>query len=226
MNKRIGVLGGISYESTKQYYELIHRRYFEVKQDYYFPEVVVFSLNFQQFTDYENNDTKRYIEYIMEGIHGLEAAKVDCIAMAANSPHSVYKSLIKQTKVPLISIADSTLEEAKKRGLKKLLLLGIKHTMDSDFYPEAGEKHNIAVIAPTETEKILIDDIIFSELCIGKVNNESKQKLLDIIHRYDVNGVILGCTELPQIIEQDDLMISVLDTVEIHVDAILQHCLT
>ena len=225
MNKRIGVLGGISYESTKEYYELIHRRYFEIKQDYYFPEVVVFSLNFQKFTDYENTDTTRYIEYIMEGIHALEAAQVDLIAMAANSPHSVYKSLIKQTKVPLISIADATLKKAKELRLKRLLLLGIKHTMDADFYPEAGSQNGVLVTVPTEEEKKLIDEIIFSELCIGEFNNASKEKLLAIINNHDVDGVILGCTELPIIISQDDLDITVLNTVEIHVEAILRHFL-
>ncbi|MCW4014722.1 MAG: amino acid racemase [Candidatus Bathyarchaeota archaeon] len=225
MSKRIGLLGGISYASTKEYYELIHRRYFELKQDYYYPEVVVFSLNFQKFTDYENTDTTRYIEYIMEGIHSLEATQVDFIAMTANSPHSVYKSLIKQTKVPLISIADATLKTAKELKLKRLLLLGIKHTMDADFYPEAGTKNGVSVTVPTEAEKKLIDDIIFSELCIGEINQGSKEKLLAIIDRYPVDGVILGCTELPQIISQDDLDIAVLNTVEIHVEAILQHSL-
>jgi len=225
MDKRIGLLGGISYESTKQYYELIHRRYFEIKQDYYFPEVVVFSLNVQKFTDYENTDTPRYIEYIMEGIQGLEAAQVDLIAMAANSPHSAYKSLIKQTKVPLISIADATLEKAKEYGLRNLLLLGIKHTMDADFYPEAGTQNGISVVVPTEDEKKVIDDIIFSELCIGEVNEGSKQKLLAIINKYPVDGVILGCTELPQIISQDDTDIMILNTVEIHVEAILKYSL-
>jgi len=225
MDKRIGLLGGISYESTKQYYELIHRRYFEIKQDYYFPEVVVFSLNFQKFTDYENTDTPRYIEYIMEGIQGLEAAQVDLIAMAANSPHSAYKSLIKQTKVPLISIADATLEKAKEYGLRNLLLLGIKHTMDADFYPEAGTQNGISVVVPTEDEKKVIDDIIFSDLCIGEVNEGSKQKLLAIINKYPVDGVILGCTELPQIISQDDTDIMILNTVEIHVEAILKYSL-
>jgi len=185
----------------------------------------VFSLNFQKFTDYENTDTPRYIEYIMEGIQGLEAAQVDLIAMAANSPHSAYKSLIKQTKVPLISIADATLEKAKEYGLRNLLLLGIKHTMDADFYPEAGTQNGISVVVPTEDEKKVIDDIIFSELCIGEVNEGSKQKLLAIINKYPVDGVILGCTELPQIISQDDTDIMILNTVEIHVEAILKYSL-
>jgi aspartate racemase len=225
MNKRIGILGGISYESTKQYYELIHKKYYDRKHDYHFPEVVVFSLNFQRFTDYENSDTEKYIEYILEGIQGLEAAKVDCIIMAANSPHSVYMHLMTQTPVPIYSISDATMKKAKELKLKRLLLFGIKHTMDSEFYPESGIKNGIDVIMPTEEEKRIIDDIIFSELCVGRVNKHSKERLLAIIHNYTVDGVILGCTELPQIIEEDDLDVEVLNTLDIHVEAILQQCL-
>ena len=225
MNKRIGILGGISYESTKRYYELIHKKYYERKHDYYFPEVVVFSLNFQRFTDYENSNTEKYIEYILEGIRGLEATGVDCIIMAANSPHSVYKHLIQQTNIPMYSISDATMEKAKELKLKRLLLLGIKHTMDSEFYPESGRKNHIGVLVPTEEEKRIIDDIIFAELCVGRVNEQSKETLLDIIHNYTIDGVILGCTELPQMIKGDDLDVEVLNTLDIHVESALHHCL-
>ena len=224
MNKRIGILGGISYESTKAYYDLIHKKYYERKHDYFFPEVVVYSLNFQRFTDYENSDTKQYIRYILEGIRGLEAAGVDCIIMAANSPHSVYKHLVAQTPIPIYSISDAVMQKARALQLRRLLLLGIKHTMDSTFYPESGRKKGIDVLVPTEEEKRIIDEIIFSELCIGKITQRSRETLLTIIRNYTVDGVILGCTELPLIIKEDDLDVAVLDTLDIHVDNVLQHC--
>ena len=224
MNKRIGILGGISYESTKQYYDLIHKKYYERTHDYYFPEVVVYSLNFQRFTDYENSDTQQYIEYILEGIRGLEATGVDCIVMAANSPHSVYQHLAAQTPIPIYSISDAAMQKAKEFKLKRLLLLGIKHTMDSTFYPESGRKNSIDVLVPTEEEKRIIDEVIFSELCIGKVTQSSKETLLAIIRNYAVDGVILGCTELPLIIKEDDLDVTVLNTLDIHVEMVLQHC--
>ena len=225
MNKRIGILGGISYESTKLYYDLIHKKYYERKHDYFYPEVVVFSLNFQRFTDYENSDTEQYIEYILEGIRGLEATGVDCIIMAANSPHSVYAHLAVQTPIPIYSISDAAMQKARALKLKRLLLLGIKHTMDSTFYPESGRKNNIDVLVPTEEEKRIIDEIIFSELCLGSVTQRSKQTLLAIIDNYTVDGVILGCTELPLIIKENDFDVAVLDTLDIHVDSVLQHYL-
>jgi aspartate racemase len=225
MSKRIGILGGISYESTKDYYELFHRKYYEQKNDFYFPEIVVYSLNFQKFTDLENTNQEKYIEYILQGIKGLEAAQADFIIMAANSPHSVYKQLVRQAKVPIYSIADATIARILEKELRRVLLLGIKHTMDSDFYPAAGKVSKIDVVVPVEDDKQTINDIIFSELCVGVVNNTSKEKLLRTISHYDVNGVILGCTELPQIIKKHDLKIEVFNTLEIHVEDALEKCM-
>ena len=117
------------------------------------------------------------------------------------------------------------MEKASALKLQRLLLLGIKHTMDSTFYPESGTKKGIDVLVPTEQEKRIIDEIIFSELCIGKITERSRETLLMIIRNYTVDGVILGCTELPLIIKEDDLDVAVLDTLDIHVDNVLQHCL-
>jgi aspartate racemase len=116
------------------------------------------------------------------------------------------------------------MKQAKALQLQKLLLLGIKHTMDSDFYPESGREHGISILVPTEDEKRIIDDIIFSELCVGRVTKRSKETLLLIIRNYTIDGVILGCTELPQIIKEDDPDIAVLNTLDIHVEAVLQQC--
>jgi aspartate racemase len=156
---------------------------------------------------------------------GLERAGVDFIIMAANSPHSVFQDIVKRTDLPIHSISDATMNKAKELKLKKLLLFGIKHTMDSNFYPESGAEYDIEIIVPTDREKTIIDGIIFSELCIGKIIDRSKSKLLDIINSYDVDGVILGCTELPLIINETDLNIAVLNTLEIHVENTLLKCM-
>jgi aspartate racemase len=218
MKKRIGILGGISYESTKNYYELIHKKYYDIKKDYYYPEVIIYSLNFQKFTDYENTDSEKYLSYIISGLKGLETTQVDFIIMAANSPHSVYSQLIDRIKTPVYSIADAVIAKAKEKNLKKILLLGIKHTMDSEFYPNAGKSSGIEVIVPKEEDKLIVDKIIFHELCIGEINNTSKSILLNIISKNNVDGVILGCTELPQIIQDNDLKIEILNTLELHVE--------
>ncbi|MFX1519742.1 MAG: aspartate/glutamate racemase family protein [Promethearchaeota archaeon] len=226
MVKRIGILGGISYESTIKYYELILRKYYEQKRDYYYPEIVIFSLNFQKFTDFENeNNRRKYIQYILKGIDSLEKAGVEFILMAANSPHAVFEELEILSNVPLLSIVKVTAEKAKQEGMKKLLLLGIKFTMQSSFYQNTCKKHGIEVIVPTEDEQNDINRIIFDELVIGIFKNESKNKLLEIIGNYEVDGVILGCTELPLILKQKDTNVKLLNTLEIHVKAALNYSL-
>ncbi|KNF07648.1 aspartate racemase [Gottschalkia purinilytica] len=224
--RKIGILGGISHESTIKYYELILKKYYELRGDYYYPEIIIYSLDFQKFTDFEDNgDKEGYVNYIMEGIHSLEKSGADFIIMSANSPHSVYDEVKNLTALPMISIVEAVGERAKEKGLKKILLLGIKYTMENGFYENYLKQFGIDVIIPSEEERILINDIIFDELTIGVFHNNSKEKLINIIKKYDVDGVILGCTELPLIINEDDLEIEVLNTVELHVNKALMYSL-
>ena len=225
--KRIGILGGISYESTIKYYDLLLEKYYEKFNDYHYPEVLIFSLDFQKLTDYELEGNKdEYIEYLMSGIEALENGGVTYIAMAANSPHAVYSDLEKLSRIPILSIVKATAEVALKEGMKKVLLLGIKFTMQNTFYQEHCKKRGIEVITPPNEEQDVINKIIFDELEIGFFKQESKEKLLQIINKYNVDGVILGCTELPLILNQTDTDIKLLDTLEIHVNAILDNYLS
>lgn len=225
--KKIGILGGISYESTIKYYDLILEKYYEKFQNYYYPEIVIYSLNFQKLTDLENqNEKEKYIEYLMSGIKSLENAGVTFIIIAANSPHAVYEDLKRLSKVPILSIVNATAEKAKQEKMKKLLLLGIKFTMQSTFYQQYCKKLGIEVITPSDDEQNIIEKIIFKELVIGFFKKESKKELLHIIDNYDdVDGVILGCTELPLNLTQSDTNKVLLDTIELHVDATLNYFL-
>lgn len=226
MKRRIGILGGISHKSTARYYELIHEKYFQKHGDYRYPEVVIFSLDFQKFTDLENRgDRDGYIGYIAEGVASLERAGAELVIMAANSPHAVFEEVRERSHVPMISIAEVTAQKAKEEGLKTLLLVGIKFTMQSTFYQEVCEKHGIEVITPSEEEQEEIDRMIFDELVIGIFMEESRRRLLEIIEGYDVDGVILGCTELPLILGQGDADVRLLDTLELHVEAALDRSL-
>ncbi|MFW9938853.1 MAG: aspartate/glutamate racemase family protein [Candidatus Thorarchaeota archaeon] len=226
-SKRIGILGGMSYESTIKYYDLILQKYYEKFNDYNYPEIVIFSLNFQKVIDYELGDNKeKYIEYIMGGIRALENTGVSFILMAANSPHAVFEDLEEISKVPLISIVKSTAQYAKKRNMKNLLLIGIKFTMQSTFYQNFFKKLGMEVITPTNGEQNEIDKIIFNELVIGYFKQDSKKRLLQIINNYKVDGVILGCTELPLILNQNDVDVILLDTVELHTESALKYYLS
>lgn len=224
--KKIGILGGMSHESTIKYYDLILQKYYDRYQDYYYPEILIYSLNFKKVIDYELGDDKGiYVDYLMTGINSLQNGGVDFIIMAANSPHAVYNDLVQLSKIPILSIVKATAKKAQKDNLRKLLLLGIKFTMQSSFYQEFFAKSDMEVITPLDSEQDIINKIIFDELVIGKFTKESKRMLLKIVNNYEVDGVILGCTELPLILQQNDTDVILLDTVELHVEAALKYCL-
>jgi len=226
-SKRIGILGGMSYKSTIKYYELILEKYYEKEHNFFYPEIVIFSLNFQKVIDYELMGVKNeYVQYLMEGIKNLEKSSVDLIIMAANSPHAVFDELKARTNVKILSIVEATAEKAKKENIKKLLLLGIKFTMQSTFYQDYFEKLGMDLITPREEEQDEIDRIIFDELVIGLFKQPSKKRIIEIINNYNVEGVILGCTELPLLIEQKDLKINLFDTIDIHVNSTLDYFLS
>lgn len=222
MTKRIGILGGISAESTLRYYDRIIKGYYDRRQDYHYPEIVIFSLDFQRFTDAENSgDTDAYVTEIMTGMTALEQAGAAFILMAANSPHAVFDQVQELAHVPLLSIVDVTAREAQRRELRTLLLLGIKVTMQGSFYQDACRARGIHVITPSDHEQDRIDDVIFEELTRGVFRHQSRAEIIHIIDRYGVDGVILGCTELPLLLQQKHTSVPLLDTLALHAEAAL-----
>lgn len=226
MKKTIGILGGISLASTIQYYRKITDLYYEQYNDYYYPEIRINSLDFQHFTDLENEHrTEEYINYIAKGIHALEKSGAEFVIMGANSPHSVFNEVVNKINVPMISIVESTAKRATELKLDKVLLTGIKYTMQSTFYQEVFKKYNIEVITPNEAHQTEINSIIFNELVINIISDQTRKRMFDIIQSYDVEGVILGCTELPLLIAQNICPIPVLDTLSLHAKAALDFSL-
>jgi len=225
--KRIGLLGGISHESTARYYTTLHRKYFERCGNHQFPEVVVYSLNFQQFTDLENGpDPAAYINYIRTGIDGLLRAGVEGIAMTANSPHAVYDHLVDECPVPVLNLIEAVCAYAAERNLRTLLLLGIKFTMQSDFYQRTGDRHGLSISTPCATAQDRIEQIIFSELSHGDIRATSRAAIQSMVGDHPCDGVILGCTELPLLIGPNDLTVPSLDTIDIHTERILDWALS
>ncbi len=226
MQKRIGILGGISHESTIEYYNLFHQLSFKRHKNYYYPEIVIYSLDFQKFTDLEDGDDKSaYINYILTGINALDKAGADFALMAANSPHSVFPEVESGADIPIVSIVDAAIMEAQKKGFKDLLLLGIEHTMKSSFYQEAGKKHDINITVPSEDDMDVVNTIIFNELVLGNILQSSRKILKKIIAKHDVDAVILGCTELPLILKPEESEIPLLSTTQLHVEASLDFAL-
>jgi len=222
--KKIGILGGISPASTLHYYGTLHDLFYQKHKNYYYPEMVVESLNFQYFTDLENeNRMDEYCRYILQGLGHLKNAGADFVIMAANSPHSVLEEIRPDAPLPILSIVDTVGQEARAKNMERLLLTGIGYTMRGIFYQQGLKKYGIEVITPSPEEQDTINGIIFSELVINEVNPASKKRFLQIIESYPVDGVILGCTELPQLISQRDTQVSLLNSLLLHCTAALDY---
>lgn len=224
--RRIGILGGISHESTVVYYQRLMAGYYARFHDAYYPEIIICSLDFQRFTDMEDRgEMAAYVDYIVEGLDRLTAAGAEVALMAANSPHAVYDEVARRTALPLVSIVDVTAQAAVRNDAKRLLLLGIKFTMQASFYAEACAHHGIEVVTPDEADQDVLNRLIFDELALGHFGETQRANLLCIIQRAaqhtDFDGVILGCTELPLLLQQAHTPILLYDTLALHVDAML-----
>ncbi|WP_324735699.1 amino acid racemase [Thermococcus sp. SY098] len=224
--KRIEIIGGMSPESTLYYYKKfigISREKFE---PYFYPELIIYSINFKEFKDNPNGWEGRK-RILINAAKALERAGAEVIGIAANTPHMVFPDVQRAVNVEMVSIIDAVAEEAKRRGLRKLLLLGTKTTMTMPFYKEALKEKGFEVIVPNENEIEEINRIIFEELMFENLN--SKLWLIELIERYaekrEIEGAILGCTELPLAIKPEDVSVEVLDTAEIHVRALIKKAL-
>ncbi len=219
--KKIGLIGGLSPESTLYYYGSFVKMCRECFEPGFYPDLVIYSLNFREFAKHPDGWDGRK-EMLASAARSLERAGAEIIGITANTPHIVFPYVRDSVSVPMLSIIDALGAEAKKRGLNSLLLLGTKTTMSMPFYREALEKMGFGVVIPTEGEMNEVDRIIREELMFDSL--ESRPYLLDLIGKYSdsVDAVILGCTELPLAIKDGDVGIPVLDTAVIHMKALLE----
>ena len=225
--KRIGILGGISPQSSALFYKKIIEKHYQKFQDHYYPEIVMFSVDFGKLKDYQNNpDQTDYINEIVKGIDVLERAGADFAVIASNTPHRVFSEIEKRTSIQLLSIVDSTANYAIKNGFNNLLLLGTVYTMKEEFYKNGLKAKNIHAVVPSEAEQEMINNIIFNELILGDVENQSKNVVLKIINKHSVDAVILGCTELSLLITKFDTDIPLIDTTDVHAEATLNYAIS
>ena len=223
--KRIGIVGGTTPESSVYYYRNFIEISRELFENDFYPEMIIFNLNFKKFKSAKDWDDREI--YLLEIIKALEHAGAEIIALSANTPHIVFDSLAKKTNAKMISIIDALAEEAKNKGYKKLLLMGTKTTMTSGFYKRKLEEHGFEVIVPEEYIDE-IDRIIFQELSHGVL--KSKNRLINIVESYkkkyeDLDASILGCTELPIALKEGDTSIPLLDTAKIHMRKIIEEAM-
>jgi aspartate racemase len=229
MKKKIGILGGLSPESTVYYYQYLFREYNNRYNDYHFPKIIIYSVTFQEYVDWGmSGDWKAVEDDMVEAITALKNAGADFVIIATNTLHYVYDAVAARVEIPILSLVDAVCKHAQELGVHKLALLGTKLTMKKPFYHEALAKVGIETLVPDPEGMDFVQDNIFSELSKGIIKPESKTKYLEIINilaDQGAEGVILGCTEIPLIVKQDDLKIHVLDTSLIHAEAALNYAL-
>lgn len=218
--KTIGLIGGLSWESTSVYYSYINRYVQNELGGIHSAKCLVYSFDFEEIAALQRaGDWELATEKMIEAAQVLEKGGADLIAICTNTMHLMAKEVQAAINVPLVHIVDCVVEEIQAHNLKKVGLLGTSFTMEQPFYKELLNKNGIEVIIPNEEDRQTIHDVIFGELCRGINEQSSKDAYLQIIDQLvadGAEGIILGCTEIPLLIQQNDTSIPLFDTTSIH----------
>lgn len=219
--KTIGLLGGMSWESTVSYYEIINQTIKEKLGGLHSGKILLYSVDFQEIEEYQSKGQwDKSAEILGTAAKNLENAGADFMIICTNTMHKIAPDIINYINIPLIHIADATADRLLQEKVKKVALLGTKYTMEEDFYKNKIIEKGIEVIVPDSNDIQEVNRIIFEELCLGIISNFSLEKLLHIIGKmekeYSIEGVILGCTELGLLLKDGDCTIPFYDTALIH----------
>lgn len=224
--KTIGLIGGMSWESTSLYYKIINEYIKNKLGGLYSAKCILYSVNFEEISRLQKSgDWAKCGEILGETAQKLETAGADFIIICTNTMHKVVPEIKKYIKIPVIHIAEAAYNRIAPTGIKNIGILGTKYTMQQDFYKSILIEKGLNVIIPDEDDIELINSVIFNELCCGEIKADSKKKFLDIVEklkRKGAEGIILGCTEIVMLISQNDIDIPVFDTTEIHAETAAQ----
>lgn len=220
--KTIGLIGGMSWESTSLYYNIINEYIKNKLGRLCSAKCILYSVNFEEISRLQKSgDWEKCGEILGETAKKLETAGADFIIICTNTMHKVVPEMKKYINIPIIHIAEAAYSRIAPTGIKNIGLLGTKYTMQQDFYKSILIYKGLNVIIPDEDDIELINNVIFNELCCGEIKADSKKKFLDIVEnlkRKGAEGIILGCTEIVMLISQKDIDIPVFDTTEIHAE--------
>ncbi|MBN1434613.1 amino acid racemase [Candidatus Fermentibacterales bacterium] len=228
--KRIGLIGGTGPEATLDYYAGITSGARNRLGHLQYPEIIVYSVNIGQLVElFEAADTDGVANLLLEKLEALHGAGADFAAIAAVTPHMVFGELAARSPLPMLSIVEATCERAKGVRLERIGLMGTGFTMASDFSQEPFLREGMTVVLPRQDERELIHAKIVGELESRIIREETRQAFLGIASRMmredGIDSLVLGCTEIPIILDRDYLEIPFLNAAAIHVEAILDHCL-
>ncbi|WP_103867458.1 aspartate/glutamate racemase family protein [Aquimarina sp. I32.4] len=229
--KKIGLIGGMSWESSLVYYQIINEKIRKTLGGFHSSKCIIESVDFAEIEKLQHkNKWDELNNKMVESALNLENAKAELVILCTNTMHLCSGAIKENIKIPFLHIAEATGYKIKKSAIQKVLLLGTKFTMEKDFFKEILlQKFGIEVIAPNQDEREIIHQIIYDELVHGEIKDTSKEKYKTIIDTYadqGAQGVILGCTEIPLLIKSTDVNIPIFDTTRIHAEAAVEFALS
>ena len=229
--KKIGMIGGMSWESSIEYYRIINQTVREKLGGLHSAKSIMYSVEFAEIEALQHQNRWDELAKIMiEAARSLERGGADFVIICTNTMHKLYDKVQNDIKIPMLNIADATAEKIKADGIDKIALLGTRFTMEEDFYKgRLVDKYGLEVIIPAAAQMEIVHRVIYDELCAGIISSDSKQKYADIIRHLvakGAEGVILGCTEIGLLVKQKDSPVPLFDTTEIHARAAVDYALS
>lgn len=218
--KTIGLLGGMSWESTVTYYQIINETIKARLGGLHSAKIFLHSVDFAEIEKHQSKgEWDKSAVVLSKAAKSLEQAGADYIVICTNTMHKVAPDIEKEINIPIVHIADATAEELQKDGIKRVALLGTKYTMTQDFYKQRIQARGIEVMIPDAEDVDIVNQVIYDELCLGKISSDSRKEFVRIIAGLQdegAEGVILGCTEIGLLIGKEDSSLPVYDTAQIH----------
>ena len=228
--KTIGLIGGMSWESSLEYYRIVNETVKEKLGGLHSCKCLMYSVDFGVIEALQHqNKWDELTKLMIEAAQNLKHGGADFIVICTNTMHKMAPEIETATGLNVLHIADVTGAAISKNQIQKVGLLGTRFTMEGDFYKKRlKDNYDIEVIIPEDADRQIIHDIIYNELCLGIIKDDSRQKYIDIINKLCANGaegIILGCTEIPLLIKQSDVLIPVYDTTKIHAESAVDFAL-
>ncbi len=218
--KTIGLLGGMSWESTQSYYRAINEAVREQLGGLHSAKIVLYSVDFAEIEALQvRGDWDKAGQLLAAAASAVERAGADFLVICTNTMHKVVPAIAAGISMPILHIADATADELIAQGVKQVGLLGTRFTMEQAFYKDRLIARGIAVVVPDQADRDRVNRVIYEELCLGVIKADSRARYLDIIHRLQLQGaeaVILGCTEIALLVQQSDTPVALFDTTAIH----------
>ena len=228
--KTIGLIGGMSWESSVEYYKIINEAVRAKLGGLHSAKCIMVSVDFAEIEPLQHQGRwDEATQILIAASKSVEAGGADFVTFCTNTMHKVADEVQKHLRIPILHIADATAQAIKTEGLKKVGLLGTRFTMEEDFYKgRLSQKHYLEILIPNVEDREVVHRIIYDELCMGETKTSSKKKYMDIIDRLvkkGVEGIILGCTEIGLLVKKEDTRVPLFDTTKIHAMAAVEYAL-